>query len=289
MQFDVISAIHNRISTKEYLGTPLKDSKRDLLEQFIAQAGSGPFHSKTKFYLTDIAEMPSREINQLHLPKDIKHAFTFIIGTVMTSEEYNLEDYGYVFESIILFATSLQLGTAWLASKINRNRFAELVKAKDFELIPCISPVGLPAGYLQKEYTLYHGHEWLDFTTRKPSHSLFFEWNFANPIHFDQNDKYQYALEMVRLGPSIQNKQPWRIVHDPISHAFHFYIEHSLPELYLSQYEQVIDLQRVDMGVAMYHFEHTLQHFAIEGKWRIIDPNYPLPNRNTEYVATWIP
>lgn len=287
MQFDVISAIHNRISTKNFFDCFLEESKRDALTKFIMSVGSGPFLSKTKFYLTDIVGLSLKEMALLRLPKDIRHAYTYIVGTVLTSEEYNLEDYGYVFEKILLYATSLQLGTAWLSLRLNRNRFAELVGAKDFELIPCISPVGLPYDYLTKNDTSSHFNDLSDVKLRKPKQQLFFESNFSNPIRFDHSSKYYFAMEMVRLAPSIRNKQPWRILYDPISRAYHFYLEHSMHELYLPQYEQVIDLQRVDMGVAMCHFELTLQQFDLEGKWRIMDPNHPLPSKKLEYIATW--
>ncbi|MDD4663951.1 MAG: nitroreductase family protein [Caldisericia bacterium] len=287
MEFDVIAAIHNRISTKLFHNSSLDGSKRKALEKYINTVGSGPFLSKMKFYLIDIVGMSPREIALLGLPREKYHANTYIVGTVLASEEYNLEDYGYIFEKIILYATSLQLGTSWLALRLNRNRLAELIGANDFEMIPCISPIGLPFDYLCQNYISTNYDVLIDSKNRKPKQHLFFESHFSNPIRSNDSNQYQYAMEMVRLAPSIGNKQPWRILYDTISGGYHFYLEHSLHELYLPQYEQVIDLQRVDMGVAMFHFEATLQHFGLEGKWRIMDPNFPLPNKRTEYIATW--
>ena len=44
----------------------------------------------------------------------IKGASGFIIGCTERNSEDNLEDYGYIMERIILFATSIELGTCWL-------------------------------------------------------------------------------------------------------------------------------------------------------------------------------
>ena len=289
MQFDVIMAIHNRVSTKMFHDAFLDEPKKEALENYINTVGTGPFRSNIKFYLVDIGGFPKKELQMLNLSKDIHHAYAYIVGTVLSSEEYNLEDYGYIFEKIVLFATSLKLGTCWLSLKSNQNRFVELIGAKDFELIPCISPVGLPSDYLEHNYASTDYSKLSESKTRKAKQLLFFVNQFSNPIQSDCSSQYLYAMEMVRLAPSIKNMQPWRIVYDPISRVYHFYMEHSLHELYLPQCEQVIDLQRVDMGAAMYHFEATLQHFGIEGKWKIIDPRYPLPNKKTEYIATWTP
>jgi nitroreductase len=52
----------------------------------------------------------------------IKGATGFIMGTVGHSEK-NLEDYGYVMERAILFATDIGLGTCWFGGTFTRSRF----------------------------------------------------------------------------------------------------------------------------------------------------------------------
>jgi hypothetical protein len=50
-----------------------------------------------------------------------------------------------------------------------------------------------------------------------------------------------------------------------------------------------MDIQRVDMGIAMCHFERTCQETCIPGAWTV----QPAGNLNllirTSYVATWKP
>ena len=48
------------------------------------------------------------------------------------------------------------------------------------------------------------------------------------------------------------------------------------------------DLQRVDMGIAMCHFEMTANELGIEGKWVLSDPgNINIP-QDTEYIVSWV-
>ena len=50
-----------------------------------------------------------------------------------------------------------------------------------------------------------------------------------------------------------------------------------------------VDLQRVDMGIAMFHFEQTARELGMKGSWSVADPGIsPLPSM-TEYVVSWVP
>jgi hypothetical protein len=47
------------------------------------------------------------------------------------------------------------------------------------------------------------------------------------------------------------------------------------------------DLQRVDMGIAMAHFELSARENGLKGKWMVHPPGIPLPDQLTEYSITW--
>jgi len=49
------------------------------------------------------------------------------------------------------------------------------------------------------------------------------------------------------------------------------------------------DMQRLDMGIAMCHFELTARELGLKGKWGIQDPKVKLPDDLTEYTISWIP
>jgi len=60
---------------------------------------------------------------------------------------------------------------------------------------------------------------------------------------------------MVRIAPSASNKQPWRIV--KIEGAWHFFLERTkgYGDGIIFKLLKLADIQRLDMGIAMCHFE----------------------------------
>ena len=50
---------------------------------------------------------------------------------------------------------------------------------------------------------------------------------------------------------------------------------------------KIADLQRVDMGIAMCHFELSVQEAGLSGEWTRCDENIEKPNDLTEYIITW--
>ena len=48
------------------------------------------------------------------------------------------------------------------------------------------------------------------------------------------------------------------------------------------------DLQRVDMGIALCHWELALRDLGRVGKWLVEDPGLEVSTTETEYVATWL-
>jgi hypothetical protein len=93
---------------------------------------------------------------------------------------------------------------------------------------------------------------------------------------------------MVRLAPSASNHQPWRIVR--VNDDFHFFIQRKKslkPGSTLNRLLGMADLQRVDMGIAMAHFNLALQSQGINCKWEVL--NDPFPGTSVwEYSVTGI-
>jgi hypothetical protein len=86
---------------------------------------------------------------------------------------------------------------------------------------------------------------------------------------------------MVRLAPSAKNKQPWRIVKDTSNHI-HFFIEKD------SRTGRVLNYQKLDIGIAMCHFELTMRNFENDGGWKTSNPNFAFNSEKYKYVTSWI-
>jgi hypothetical protein len=48
------------------------------------------------------------------------------------------------------------------------------------------------------------------------------------------------------------------------------------------------DMQRLDMGIAMCHFELTARELGLNGKWELQKHAVELPDDQSEYTISWI-
>jgi hypothetical protein len=121
-----------------------------------------------------------------------------------------------------------------------------------------------------------------------PWSQLFFEDGFSTPLDNEASNGYGTALEMVRLAPSASNRQPWRVIRS--GNLWHFYLQRTpnYRNNLLSRWTTVADLQRMDMGIAMSHFELTALELGLKGQWAVADPQIELPDEHTEYTVSWL-
>ncbi len=118
---------------------------------------------------------------------------------------------------------------------------------------------------------------------KKPWDKLFYDTNFERALIKENAGLFEIPIEMVRLGPSASNKQPWRLVLSEDRKNCHFYIEHT------PNYSAKLgyDMQLLDMGIAMCQFELACQELNISGYWGVEDPNINPLSGNTEYIVSW--
>ena len=83
---------------------------------------------------------------------------------------------------------------------------------------------------------------------------------------------------MVRLAPSAGNKQPWRAIVD--GDRVHFYEQKSMKDSPLG------DIQKVDIGIALAHFDLTMSENSMSGDFAFSDPEITVPE-NCYYIATY--
>jgi hypothetical protein len=71
--------------------------------------------------------------------------------------------------------------------------------------------------------------------------------------------------------------------------AWHFYL-HRTPGYrggLAGKLLRLEDIQRVDMGIAMCHFELTARELGLPGTWAVRPPAIENPGDLTEYTVTW--
>jgi hypothetical protein len=190
-------------------------------------------------------------------------------------------------ERAVLGATELGLCTCWLGGTFSKSRFARTVSLAAHELVPAVAAVG----YGKQGRHLRDGiRRAAGSATRLPAEALFFEGGFGQPISAAAAGAWAEALEMVRWAPSASNRQPWRIVRTGA--GWHFFLARTRgygKGTLIYALLGIADLQRVDLGIAMTHFELTARERGLAGDWVRADPGIAVPDERTTYVATWRP
>jgi nitroreductase len=276
----ISSIIKARTSQRSYTPQPVEAEKLAALRISFALR-PGPFGGEARFEIFDTAGWGGGKLNALGTYGTIQGARLFIAGIIRRGE-HAMEDFGYQFEEVILRATDLGLGTCWIGGIFNRTRFADQAGVGQEEVLPAISPLGYPAPKRSVADSIIRWSA--GSRSRRPWREVFFDGNFSEALTESAAGRYRDPLEMLRLGPSASNRQPWRVVKEQGRDIFHLYLRRS------KGYDKLIkavDLQRLDMGIAMSHFELTARELGLGGRWsRLPPPTGPRPEA-MEYVQSW--
>ena len=229
-----------------------------------------------KLYLIPVKENVTDKGMKIGTYGIIKNPKAFAAGVIENNKKA-LVEYGYVFEKLILYLAELNLGTCWLGGTFTRDSFEKEIQFGDNEMIPAVTPIGYAS---EKQRLLESTMRFLvKSDNRKPWNDLFYSVTFAMSLTEKDAGKFATPIEMARLAPSASNKQPWRIVLSEDQNVCHFFLAHT------PKYSD--KMQRIDMGIAMCHFELTCRELGIGGSWVVKDPIISSVDKNTEYIVSW--
>ncbi len=263
----ITDVIRSRRSVRTYNG---KEIDAALLEKLMSYASTieNPYKMNIEYKLLKAGE------HGLSCPV-AKGTDLFIGGKIKKGIEANLA-FGYSFEMLILYAQSLGIGTVWLGGTMNRSAFEKAMELGEDEFMPCASALGLTAEKMSVKEGIMR--KAIKADERRPFEELFFLDDFSAPLTSENAGRFSHLLEMVRLAPSAVNRQPWRVlVRD---NAAHFYLKRtkgfSVGEL---------DMQMVDMGIALCHFDLAAREANLKVTFAINDPKI---ETNCEYIASYL-
>jgi len=268
--------IKTRKSWRTYNGEAIEKEKKERISDFISGLGVPPFGSEARFRIIDLDLKGAGTVSGTY--GVIRGAKSFLAGAV-AKNPMDMEDFGYLFEKIILFATGIGLATCWMGATFSRPLFSGKMGLKPEEIMPAISPVGYGAVKRSLRDVVFHLSA--GSKNRKPWPALFFDGTFQSPLRKGDHGKLDVLFEMVRLAPSAVNKQPWRLVLD--GRRIHFFLKRT------KGFENMfkMDLQRIDMGIAMCHFELAANEAGVEGFWKVSQPDILSLRDEVEYVVSW--
>jgi hypothetical protein len=279
----VTDLIRRRFSCRSYSSTPVTVETQARLTEFLRGQASGPFGTSVRLQLIAATGDDQVELKGLGTYGFISGATGYIVGAVDPSTPMALEDFGYVVERVVLFATALELGTVWLGGTFTKSRFAAAMDLQEDEILPAAVALGYPAARPRGLDALIRRSAKAD--SRLPWETLFYDGSFATPLDRETAGPYAAVLNMVRRAPSASNKQPWRLVRDGA--RWHLYVRRTRRYEGRNQLVGVADMQRIDTGIAMCHFALTAEELRLPGSWVCEDPGIALPDNRTSYVVSW--
>ncbi len=267
---EFLDLVKSRRSVRTFDGKMIDDKVLNELKDY-GETIENPYGIKVRFVFLDAKE------NKLSSP--VIAGDTLYISAIVNKDEHAEEAYGYSFEKLLIKAHELGLGTVWIGGAMQRDKFAAASNVSEGEILPCVSPVGITANSMSiKEKLMRKG---VKADKRFDFEKLFFTKNFTAPLSEEsaKNLDLYKALEAIRVAPSAVNKQPWRIVIE--DNAAHFYLRHDK-----GYANDDFDMQKIDLGIALYHFEQQLLSEGKSVSLEITNPDIQAPD-GVEYIATY--
>ena len=249
--------IRSRRSVRTFDGKALREEDATSILAF-ADKVENPYELPIEWKLLD------RKRDNLSIPV-IAGADTYIAGK-MRRAKHAEEAFGYSFEKVVLYAQSLGVGTTWIAGTMDRKAFEHAIHLSDAEVMPCVSPLGYPAEKMSLRETMMRKGVKAD--RRIDFEKLFFDGAFDKPLLAENAEELRPALELVRLAPSAVNGQPWRVVR--CGDRVHFYEKRGR-----GMASDTWDIQKIDMGIALCHFELGAVESGLCPVLYVEDPELP--------------
>ena len=283
-QKSLVEIIPQRYSCRSYLKEPIDSATQQRLANFMDASPVGPLGTPLRFKLLAATEDDRQSLRGLGTYGFIRGATGFIVGAMRPAKK-NLEDFGYQMEAVILKATELGLGTCWLGGSFTQSSFSRQFGRGKEETIPAVTATGYPSP--RSRSSLIRKQVRGDY--RLPWEHLFIHARTGIPLTPESAGPYRLPLEMLRLAPSASNKQPWRVSRG--EDGFHFYLQrthNSGPGSLSFDLLRLADLQRVDIGIAMCHFDLTAHELGLGGQWAVLTTGVEPAEAGMEYVASWV-
>lgn len=281
----VMNTIMKRKSDRSFTTEPIDGAKLESLKNLTGNLPAAPFGSAPRFKLIVSKDEDKTSLKKLGTYGVFKNPAAFLIMAAGSSKE-NLVDSGYSMEHLLLKTTDLGLGSCWVGGSFNKGNFSEKIGLKRGEILPAIAVLGNKApkktGIDNLLGTLAASGK------RKEASKLFFEKDFTTPLLPEKTGFYSIPLEMVRLAPSADNAQPWRIIKEAGRNIYHFYLHRSKKSTTLGKLLGFADLQMMDIGIALCHFETTAVRMDLKGKWLEKEPGKTGAGKSEQYIISWI-
>ena len=264
----MIESIKERRSVRTYDGRILDKQTKDELIFFMENI-KNPFNIPVVFKFLNAKEQG--------LVCPVVNGTDMYVGGKIKNVPNANAAFGFSFETFILYAQSLGLGTVWLGGTMNRPAYEAAMEMNEDEMMPCASPVGYPSKKMSMRENMMR--KAVKANVRLDFEEIFFDGAFDRALSKEKAGDLKTPFEMVRLAPSAVNKQPWRVVLE--GNSVHFYLKRSKG----FGHDGKLDMQMVDMGIALCHFDLAAKDCGLTVEFEQNDPG--IASGDMIYIASY--
>jgi nitroreductase len=252
----MIQTMMTRQSNRSFTNASLAE-RREVIDQILRDSKMGPLGHPINLLRLSPEDLKKEGIGSLASFGIIKGTADYLFAIVPTTRAGQV-NYGYAMEKAALALWKEGIGSCWLGGTFKRQKLESLYMMKATRSIPAILAIGMP----EEEPSLVE--RVVKLTTRpinrKPLSDLVFDRDFHQSLVIKPDSKWEAIFTCVQRAPSARNAQPWRIVRE--YNTYHFYL----------RTREETTLNRIDMGVAICHFDLARMELGVEGSWRVIRP-----------------
>ncbi len=234
-----LNAVQTRISSRRYNGETIDGALLDQLDQTCERLSATPGAARAIL----VREAPPEVFTGLVGSYGRVEGAPSLVAFVGTEDAAH--DVGYIGEAVILEATTLGLGTCWIAASFDPELAGSLAALGEGERVHAITALGHAADTVKVAERLMRAsvraRSRLPLDVIAPGHSGWPAWALE-------------AVSSLRLAPSGANKQPWRLHMDGDA-------------LVLAEAPKVYWTAPLDLGIAMLHAQLGAEHAGTSGQW----------------------
>lgn len=246
--------IENRKSVREFKETDVHNEILQELMDYGLQIKS-PFKVSTKFIL----------IEDGWEKKDVLRGRTgygghpvyapHYIGILSEEKDEFLQNAGYIMEELLLKAVSLELGTCWI-SVVNQEETKEALGIDSSDHLVALAAIGYPKGhipYTPKSTSLRMSLNEFIFHKR---------WDQKPWIEELEMRGLAKILYHIRMAPSWQNLQPWKLI-----------VDDNEIILVVGQENSNTNSKNllIDAGIMMLYMERIFNEEGLVAKWSLYE------------------
>lgn len=259
--------IKSRISTNHYSDMPLSDRAIADVKKIMLKPSMGPFGKAYNLRMIQNDFLKKNRIRRLAAYGTLSGKPSYVFAPINV-EKYDMVDYGYCMQKLVLELTAKGLDTMWITTVLKKRQLKKVFHLNEGRDI--LAAVAIGNRKVKKHMT---GHSGQEGHARKPFEDIFYNRSLNYPLSKDKAGDYLEALEAFRLSPSYNNLQRWVVVQDGLK--YHFYTHGR-------KHKTMVN---IDIGAAMYHFDAVRLEKGLEGEF-IQLPNYKMAGY--DYVASFV-